>query len=424
MGQSKRLLWGVCILGFLFFLGLAGCGNPEKGKPPGVQVKLTNQKVTPATTVAQEVLEGEDGDGGGDPGEAEGEVSGEADDGTPTSPIANAICRFLDTRGRLRGQTTADAKGRYSMRVKLDEDGKNIVGHVECHPPDFPNLIISTFISTFPDVASRRDELLQLIETGEDPELALLADVATSLYNLEKDNALDVNFFDALADLFEDGDLDSSALEPIASDMENEVAQASERWGTGLSLALSKWLPAQIQRIEYVEFPGTANENVLTLAQRQSGELRAIEGVEISDLTGLVRVVFNAPVTLESLEQGNFALSITEEETGITVALGNIGMESTLDTFFVTSVSEDGLTLNLQIRPQDETPQDLARDNETGLVGQDVFTYTVDLDVETGVRDAAGRSLDTTRNDVTVQFTTAIGAACSQQPSTGCPVPE
>src|SRR5918993_356314 len=70
-------------------------------------------------------------------------LRGQALDGTPTSPIANAECSFLSFGGRLRNRTTADANGTFELMLPSSAQG--LLG---CYPPELPNLTLLTFIST------------------------------------------------------------------------------------------------------------------------------------------------------------------------------------------------------------------------------------------------------------------------------------
>ena len=70
-------------------------------------------------------------------------VQGQVDDGTATSPIANAECRFVNRRGLRLDTATADTSGRFQLQVPPEREG-----FINCNPPGFPNLILTTFIST------------------------------------------------------------------------------------------------------------------------------------------------------------------------------------------------------------------------------------------------------------------------------------
>jgi hypothetical protein len=70
-------------------------------------------------------------------------VLGRVDDGTATSPIANAQCRFINRSGSPLATITADGNGEFDLAVPPD-----VQGFIGCNPPDFPNLTLVTFVST------------------------------------------------------------------------------------------------------------------------------------------------------------------------------------------------------------------------------------------------------------------------------------
>jgi hypothetical protein len=136
-------------------------------------------------------------------------VQGKVDDGTATSPIANARCRFVELHGSQLTTAIADPNGAFRFDVP-----PNTQGFIECTPPGFPNLALSTFISTLgveagetipeegseevspratvifnvitqttpADPQARKVELLAAIE-AQDPDLTMLVNAATELFN-------------------------------------------------------------------------------------------------------------------------------------------------------------------------------------------------------------------------------------------------
>ncbi len=162
------------------------------------------------------------GGGGGDEGGGSGTervaISGTADDGTLNSPISGAECAFVDLNGDRLFGTTADNFGRFSIKVPPD-----VEGYIRCAPPDMPKLVLSTFSNTkgmapgdkisgedvtpattlVADIINsenaavpmaRKLELLDAIENDEDPELRLLVDLCTRVYNAMLDEQLNVRF--------------------------------------------------------------------------------------------------------------------------------------------------------------------------------------------------------------------------------------
>jgi hypothetical protein len=158
------------------------------------------------------VLVGCGGGGGGEsveqlPSEQNVTISGKVDDGTASSPITNAICRFVDADNNEIAIVVSDTNGEYSIVVPPELDG-----FIRCSPFDLSDLTIYTFSSTkgassgsiissenvtptttivadiirnenpaFP--LSRKRELLSLIETMQDPELSLVAKASSALYS-------------------------------------------------------------------------------------------------------------------------------------------------------------------------------------------------------------------------------------------------
>jgi hypothetical protein len=100
-----------------------------------------------------------DGDGDGDSADGDGGADGDAGDGGEASPLAGAICTFVDMNGAPFAdntgqtiQTTADQNGKFLLRIPLDPNNPDFVmdlqGFIECRPPDKPDLVVSTHLNT------------------------------------------------------------------------------------------------------------------------------------------------------------------------------------------------------------------------------------------------------------------------------------
>src|SRR5262245_41968032 len=68
---------------------------------------------------------------------------GRVDDGLAMSPIANAWCRFIQRDGSQLATATADLNGEFHF-----ETSPALQGWLVCSPAGFPNLALTTFIST------------------------------------------------------------------------------------------------------------------------------------------------------------------------------------------------------------------------------------------------------------------------------------
>jgi hypothetical protein len=137
------------------------------------------------------------------------------------SPIANAQCGFVDRHGTLLATATADANGEFHIEIPPD-----VEGFIGCNPPEFPNLILATFVSTVgiaaggvlpeegrepvsppttlaanvialtdpADPKNRKAELLAAL-AAQDPDLTTLSGAATALFNaLLEGQITDMNF--------------------------------------------------------------------------------------------------------------------------------------------------------------------------------------------------------------------------------------
>lgn len=148
-------------------------------------------------------------------------LMGRVDDGTAASPIANAACQFVLRSAAPLAGTTADRSGTFRLDVP-----PGVEGFLGCSPPDFPNLVLVTFVSMVgvpagetvpatgfeevsprttvmaniiaqtapPDPQARKVELLVALAT-QDPDLTMLTGAATALFNVMRAQQItDVNF--------------------------------------------------------------------------------------------------------------------------------------------------------------------------------------------------------------------------------------
>src|SRR4030095_3850503 len=111
----------VQIIGLLLGLSLATCGGDGGGGD-----ESASAGGTPAAETAVTIY------GGGD-------------DGTPTSPIAQARCRFVAQSDGQQGGASAitDTAGNFTLQIPPQEQGL-----IECQHPILATLTLSTFVST------------------------------------------------------------------------------------------------------------------------------------------------------------------------------------------------------------------------------------------------------------------------------------
>ena len=135
MSQNKMM---VSFLGLALIFAMAGCGGGGEREPP-----------KPINNVT---------------------VIGKVDDGTPNSPISDAVCFYDDLTGEWLAQTTADENGNYRIEIPPGKEG-----FIRCHPLELPRLTLSTFIST--DGRAAGDVI-----NDEDvtPATTVVADIITS----------------------------------------------------------------------------------------------------------------------------------------------------------------------------------------------------------------------------------------------------
>src|SRR6266852_8986070 len=77
-------------------------------------------------------------------------IQGVVTDGTPTSPIAQALCRFVEQPNGQQGvvSAVADTAGNFTLHIPPQEQGV-----IECQHPTLPTLALTTFVSTIGEAA-------------------------------------------------------------------------------------------------------------------------------------------------------------------------------------------------------------------------------------------------------------------------------
>ena len=105
---------GVILCGVLFAFGILGCGDDDGERTEFVTIQ------------------------------------GQVDAGAAASPIANAVCQFVLRNGQLLDTSTTAANGVFQLQVPLESQG-----FIGCHPPAFPNLLLTAFVSTVGAVAGQ-----------------------------------------------------------------------------------------------------------------------------------------------------------------------------------------------------------------------------------------------------------------------------
>jgi hypothetical protein len=152
---------------------------------------------------------GEEDSGGGDAAPQLVTLQGRVDDGVVMSPIVNAQCRFTSLNGNQVATATADNNGVFSLAAPLDSQGWLV-----CTPVGFPNLALTTFVSTVGgkegavlpahgleevsprttviaeilvqtapgDFLARKTELVAALQAQE-PDLTVLVNAAIDLFN-------------------------------------------------------------------------------------------------------------------------------------------------------------------------------------------------------------------------------------------------
>src|SRR5262249_9983861 len=76
-------------------------------------------------------------------------IQGVVNDGTPTSPIAQALCRFVEQPNGQQGvSAVADTAGNFTLQISPQEQGV-----IECQHPILSTLALTTFVSTIGEAA-------------------------------------------------------------------------------------------------------------------------------------------------------------------------------------------------------------------------------------------------------------------------------
>jgi len=77
-------------------------------------------------------------------------IQGVVTDGTPTSPIAQALCRFVEQPNGQQGvvSAVADTAGNFTLQIPPQEQGV-----IACQHPTLPTLALTTFVSTMGEAA-------------------------------------------------------------------------------------------------------------------------------------------------------------------------------------------------------------------------------------------------------------------------------
>lgn len=196
-------------------------------------------------------------------------IRGVVDDGTPTSPVANARCRVIDLEGQVLHTANANEQGEF---VLLADPG--LRGFIGCAPPNQTALELRAFLSTaglpeggdltgqvvlpsttvvarlvaqefsdgaITDPVARRDALMDGI--GTDPDLGVLTATATMLFDTLSGGG-NGDFEALFMDLVDDSVLDSSAFEALAEDINAAVAQLEADFGRTLRAAFLARFPS------------------------------------------------------------------------------------------------------------------------------------------------------------------------------------
>lgn len=195
-------------------------------------------------------------------------ITGIADDGTATSPIAGGQCRAVSSDGRV---LSTDVTGDDGSFLLLMDPG--LSGSIRCTASGQSLLALRRFVSTEglaegadlggqdvlpattlvsrivareaaddPDLDARerfRTLMAQLVpfgsgETPGDVRLQLLADVATLAYDRLREAGVEVEFDAVLADLHDDGTLDLEAAAELAEELDAEVAALATAAGSSV----------------------------------------------------------------------------------------------------------------------------------------------------------------------------------------------
>jgi hypothetical protein len=167
-------------------------------------------------------------------------LRGQVESGTAAVP--GATCQLVNRMGNLLGRAIADGTGTFQLLVAPD-----IEGFIGCNPSGFPNLILSTFVSTvgvaagtilpvrgFEKVSplttvmanviahtapanpqARKDELLRAL-ADQDPDLTMLTGAATELFEAMFETGVTTVDF---SDSGEEGDAGGSDGSGVSGDV-------------------------------------------------------------------------------------------------------------------------------------------------------------------------------------------------------------
>jgi 2',3'-cyclic-nucleotide 2'-phosphodiesterase (5'-nucleotidase family) len=237
--------------------------------------RLTHLVMTAAVVLGIAGCGGSTGSGGND-GEFVSRtgvaITGIADDGTATSPIAGGQCSAVSADGRV---LSTDVTGDDGSFLLLMDPGQT--GSIRCTASGQSLLVLRRFVSTEglaegadlggqdvlpattlvsrivarevaddPDLDARarfralmaRLEPFGSGETPGDVRLQLLADVATLAYDRLRDAGVDLEFEAVLADLHDDGDLDLEAAAELAEEVDAEIAALATAAGSTVPAAV------------------------------------------------------------------------------------------------------------------------------------------------------------------------------------------
>ena len=302
-----------------------------------------------------EPVDGEEGDADN----TDGGVEGDSDDGTETSPIAFAQCRYVTLEDGERGAVddaviaavTADENGHFFF--PLDPVPQ---GFVECNPPEFPALVTTHFVrkgviseritqqkvdpaSTVINNTLRRirdvepeldlgdvEIFLSKSNMDKDSNISFLSELSIILFNVLIENEINVDFLLALDDLSSDGRLDLEGTEDISDQIEGEGEGGAEDDGDGAPIEVASTLGSIRGRV--VEVGGKALAGAQVLASQRNVEVRTRE-LTITNLDGAF--------LLDNIPEGETSISIlmSDEEVGnlvvTVIALFTVDAEIVID---------------------------------------------------------------------------------------------
>jgi hypothetical protein len=107
-------------------------------------------------------------------------------------------------------------------------------------------IIADIIATTNPDNPEAEKDQLAADLAANTPEIALLVDAATALYNALLDAGINTDFEAALSDLLVDGSLDLPILQPVAPQVEQAVAEAEQQRGRRIEAAATGLLQINV----------------------------------------------------------------------------------------------------------------------------------------------------------------------------------